>query len=45
MAYCKAIIDQAGDHGLPSLIGPVYSVVGKADAVAPAQQEVEWAWW
>ena len=25
------------------MIGPVYSVVGKADAVEPAQQKVEWA--
>ena len=29
--------------GVPSLIGPVYSVVGKADAVEPAQQKIEWA--
>jgi D-psicose/D-tagatose/L-ribulose 3-epimerase len=27
----------------PSLIGPVYSVVGKADAVEAAQQKQEWA--
>jgi sugar phosphate isomerase/epimerase len=39
MAYCKAIIDQAADHGLPALIGPVYSVVGKADAVEPGPAE------
>ena len=43
MAYCKALIDQAVVLGCPSLIGPVYSVVGKADAVEPAQQKVEWA--
>jgi len=43
MAYCKALIDQAVILGCPSLIGPVYSVVGKADAVEPAQQKVEWA--
>jgi len=29
--------------GCPSLIGPVYSVVGKADAVEPSQQKKEWA--
>ncbi len=42
MTYCKAIIDQAVVLGCPSVIGPVYSVVGKADAVEPAQQKVEW---
>jgi len=43
MTYCKEIIDQAVLLGCPSVIGPVYSVVGKADAVAPDQQKVEWA--
>jgi len=43
MTYCKAIIDQAAAMGCPSVIGPVYSVVGKADAVEPAQQKTEWA--
>ncbi len=43
MAYCKALIDQAVVIGCPRLIGPVYSVVGKADAVEPAQQKIEWA--
>src|SRR3954466_16227467 len=42
MDYCTALIDQAVVLGCPSLIGPVYSVVGKADAVEPAQQKVEW---
>jgi D-psicose/D-tagatose/L-ribulose 3-epimerase len=42
MAYCKALIDQSVVLGRPPLIGPVYSVVGKADAVEPAQQKVEW---
>ena len=42
MTYCKALIDQAVVLGCPSIIGPVYSVVGKADAVEPAQQKVEW---
>ncbi len=43
MTYCKALIDQAVVIGCPSVIGPVYSVVGKADAVDPAQQKIEWA--
>ncbi len=43
MDYCKAIIDQAAAMGCPSIIGPIYSVVGKADAVEPAQQKKEWA--
>jgi D-psicose/D-tagatose/L-ribulose 3-epimerase len=43
MAYCTALIDQAAIMGCPSLIGPIYSVVGKADAVSAAQQKVEWA--
>ena len=43
MTYCAALIDQAAAMGCPRLIGPVYSVVGKADAVEPAQQKIEWA--
>jgi D-psicose/D-tagatose/L-ribulose 3-epimerase len=43
MDYCRALIDQMVVLGCPSLIGPVYSVVGKADAVEPAQQQQEWA--
>ncbi|MEP6664588.1 MAG: sugar phosphate isomerase/epimerase [Verrucomicrobiota bacterium] len=43
MVYCKKLIDQMAALGCPSLIGPVYSVVGKADAVEPAQQKKEWA--
>jgi len=42
MKYCKALIDQMVVLGCPSLIGPVYSVVGKADAVDPVQQKKEW---
>ena len=41
--YMMKLIDQMVVLGCPSLIGPVYSVVGKADAVEPAQQKVEWA--
>src|SRR5439155_26062050 len=43
MDYCKTLLDQMVVLGCPSLIGPVYSVVGKADAVEPAQQKMEWA--
>ena len=41
MAYCKALVDQAAIMGCPRLLGPIYSVVGKADAVEPAQQKEE----
>lgn len=43
MTYCKAIIDQAAAMGCPRIIGPIYSVVGKADAVEPAMQKKEFA--
>jgi D-psicose/D-tagatose/L-ribulose 3-epimerase len=42
MDYCKVLIDQMVVLGCPSLIGPVYSVVGKADAVEPERQKQEW---
>ena len=41
MTYCKALVDQAVVLGHARVIGPLYSVVGKADAVEPAQQKVE----
>ena len=43
MRYCKKLIDQMVVLGCRSLIGPVYSVVGKADAVERSQQKKEWA--
>jgi D-psicose/D-tagatose/L-ribulose 3-epimerase len=43
MKYCKALIDHMVNLGCPSLIGPVYSVVGKADAVDPKEQKREFA--
>ena len=43
MDYCKTLLDQMVVLDCPSLIGPVYSVVGKADAVDPAKQKEEWA--
>ncbi len=39
--YVMTLIDQAAAMGCPRIIGPIYSVVGKADAVEPAQQKVE----
>lgn len=41
--YVHALIDQAVELGCPRVIGPIYSVVGKADAVEPEQQKKEWA--
>src|SRR5215510_8447851 len=43
MEYCKAVIDQAAIMNCPRVIGPIYSVVGKADAVDPKQQKKEFA--
>ena len=43
MKYCKAVIDQAAIMKCPRVIGPIYSVVGKADAVEPKQQKKEFA--
>ena len=43
MTYLRALIDQAALMGCPSLVGPVYSVVGKADAVPPTQRTKEWS--
>lgn len=41
MDYCKTVVDQAAIMACPRVIGPIYSVVGKADAVEPAQQALE----
>jgi D-psicose/D-tagatose/L-ribulose 3-epimerase len=43
MDYCKAVVDQAVVMSCPRVIGPIYSVVGKADAVEPEQQAAEFA--
>jgi D-psicose/D-tagatose/L-ribulose 3-epimerase len=43
MTYCKALVDQSAKMGHPAIIGPIYSVVGKADAVEPKQQKKEFA--
>src|SRR5437016_8770825 len=39
MDYCKTLLDQMVVLECPSLIGPVYSVVGRADAEAPVAQK------
>jgi D-psicose/D-tagatose/L-ribulose 3-epimerase len=39
--YVKTLIDQAAAMGCPRIIGPIYSVVGKADAVEEADQKRE----
>ncbi len=41
MAYCKGLVDHAATLGCPRIIGPLYSVVGKADAVEPNEQKRE----
>src|SRR6185436_20803741 len=41
--YMKKVIDQMVVLGCPSLIGPVYSAVGRADAVPPDEYKQQWA--
>ena len=40
--YIKAIIDQAKALGGANVIGPVYSAVGRADAVEPKEYAQQW---
>ncbi len=42
LAYMKKLIDQMVLLDCPSLIGPVYSAVGRADAVPPAEYKRQW---
>ncbi|MGC8744297.1 MAG: sugar phosphate isomerase/epimerase family protein [Verrucomicrobiia bacterium] len=42
MTYLKALIDQMVVLDCPSLIGPVYSSVGRADAVPPKEYRQQW---
>ena len=42
LAYMMKLIDQMVVLGCPSLIGPVYSAVGRADAVPPAEYQKQW---
>jgi D-psicose/D-tagatose/L-ribulose 3-epimerase len=39
--YVRTLIDQAAAMGCPRIIGPIYSVVGKADAVEESEQKRE----
>ena len=43
LTYLRALIDQAALLGCPTVIGPVYSVVGRADAATPARRRRDWA--
>lgn len=42
MKYLKNVLDQMVVLDCPSLIGPVYSSVGRADAVPPAEYRQQW---
>jgi len=42
MKYMMALIDQMVVLDCPSLIGPVYSAVGRADAVPPKEYKQQW---
>jgi D-psicose/D-tagatose/L-ribulose 3-epimerase len=42
LKYMTAILDQMVVMDCPSLIGPVYSAVGRADAVPPAEYKKQW---
>jgi D-psicose/D-tagatose/L-ribulose 3-epimerase len=42
LAYLMKIVDQAVALGADSVVGPVYSAVGRADAVPPTQHKQQW---
>jgi D-psicose/D-tagatose/L-ribulose 3-epimerase len=42
LAYLKAVLDQMIVLDCRSLVGPVYSAVGRAEAVPPAEYERQW---
>jgi D-psicose/D-tagatose/L-ribulose 3-epimerase len=42
LRYMKAVIDQMVVLDCPALIGPVYSAVGRADAVPPQEYKKQW---
>ena len=42
MAYMKALLDQMVVLDCPNLIGPVYSAVGRADAVPRTEYQKQW---
>lgn len=43
LAYQKAVIDQMAALGCKTFAGPIYSVVGRADAVEPKKYKKQWA--
>jgi D-psicose/D-tagatose/L-ribulose 3-epimerase len=43
LEYMMKLVDQMVDLECPSLIGPVYSAVGRADAVEPDEYKRQWA--
>ena len=43
LAYMRKVLDQMVPLDCPSLIGPVYSAVGRADAVPPDEYKKQWA--
>ena len=43
LAYMMTLLDQMVVLDCPSLIGPVYSAVGRADAVPPDEYKQQWA--
>src|SRR5215472_11837985 len=42
LEYLMKLIDQMVELDCPSLIGPVYSAVGRADAVPPEEYKEQW---
>jgi len=42
LKYMRALLDQMVALDCPSLIGPVYSSVGRADAVPPRERRQQW---
>jgi D-psicose/D-tagatose/L-ribulose 3-epimerase len=42
LTYMRALLEQMAILGCPRLVGPVYSSVGRADAVAPADYRRQW---
>jgi len=42
LTYMMGLIDQMVPLGCPALIGPVYSAVGRADAVPPKEYRQQW---
>ena len=42
LTYMRALLDQMVVLGCPALVGPVYSSVGRADAVEPADYRRQW---